>query len=290
MSNVFIPDAIDVKGKPVFFMQSGPRDGKRVLLVLHGFMSDYRSLLMVAENLAVDDDTTILLPDLPGFGSSEPLSEVESTLGEYVDWVGDFLKLAAPQAEHVTMFGYSFGSFVAIRYAAENPGRVDNLLLLTPVIKVAIPVRLYTTIFETLADLSVEAAHAIYKWRPHYDFTSLYLARSRHPERVLRMLKHRREELPSLRPKVVLGLSSDLLKTDLLECAPKIHARVFTIIAKRDTLAVNGETEHFMAELPPAEHETHTLKCGHLVPFEEPELVYECINEHFFGAPASSKN
>jgi pimeloyl-ACP methyl ester carboxylesterase len=285
MKNQLTPDAIDVNGKAVFYLQSGPRDAGRVMLILHGFMSDYRSLQIVAEDLAVGADTQLLLPDLPGFGSSEAMSDDEPDLDDYVNWVADFLKAVASSAQHVTLMGYSFGCYVAIKFAAERPEAVDELVLLTPVIKVATPVRIYGAGMGTLADLSVDAAQILYKWRPHFDLTNLYLARSRHPERVIRMLRHRRDDLSTLQPKVVMGLSHELLNSDLdlMDEAPKLKtARVFTILAKDDSLAVNSATQKFM-QLVPAPKDSYILaKSGHMVPFEEPELVVRLLNQHFF--------
>jgi pimeloyl-ACP methyl ester carboxylesterase len=283
MRNQLIPDAIDINGKAVFFMQCGPREAGHVLLMLHGFMSDNRSLQMVAEDLAVGDKTAILLPDLPGFGSSDALSDDEPILEQYVDWAVEFLEAAAPEAKHVTVMGYSFGCYIAIEFAARHPKKLDKLVLLTPVIKVAAAVRIYTAGMETLADLSLDAARALYKWRPHFDFTNLYLARSRHPERVIRMLKHRRGDLARLEPNVILGLSGDLLSTDLLELAPEVKSQVFTIMAKDDQMAVNSATEKFIQLVKAPDKKTYTIpKSGHMVPFEEPELVVNLMNEHFF--------
>jgi pimeloyl-ACP methyl ester carboxylesterase len=287
MRNELVPEAIDVNGREVFYMQSGDRESKHVLLMLHGFMSDYRSLQMVAENIELGTNTVLLLPDLPGFGSSEALSDHEPSLDEYVDWVVEFLKVAAPEAKNITLMGYSFGCYLAIELAARRSDALNGLVLLTPVIKVAAAVRLYTSGMEMLAKLSLDAAQVLYKWRPHFDLTNLYLARSRHPDRVLAMLRHRREDLSALQPKVVLGLSRDLIDIDLLGAAPRVTCPVFMVLAKDDTLAVNSASEEFGRQLGSPMKEIHILqKCGHMVPFEEPELVVTLLNRRYFRKAA----
>lgn len=288
MRNQLVPDIVAVNGREVFYMQSGPRDCERVFLALHGFMSDYRSLQIVVENLAVDSGTSILLPDLPGFGSSEAFTDGEPRLDDYVDWVSAFLSAAAPSAKQITLMGYSFGCYIAIEFTARNPNMVGDLILVAPVIRMATPVRLYSTLMENLVTLSLDTAKVLYKWRPHFDLTNLYLAGSRHPDRVIKMLKHRREDLSTLQPKVVLGIWRELFNTDLLESAPKVLSPVFTVIAKGDTLAVNAATDSFM-QLVPADHkETHVLeRSGHMVPFEEPELIVALMNSRFFGVEAA---
>lgn len=282
MSHVLIPDVVDVQGKPVFFVQSGSRDSLDVILVLHGFMSDYRSMQMVAEKLSVPAGTAILLPDLPGFGSSEPFADGDLSLTHYIDWVDGFLNAAAPAATTVTIIGYSFGSYIAINYAARQPASLKSLILLTPVIKVATPVRLFSRIFDNLADFSMAAAHTLYKWRPNFDLTSLYLSRSLHPEKVLKLLRHRRQELHDLRPEVVLELSRELLQIDLLESAPHITIPVFVMAAKHDTVAVNSATEKFVAALGERGSLHYLLKAGHLVPFEGPDQINQILDEKYW--------
>lgn len=282
MSHVLIPDVVDVQGKPVFFVQSGSRDSLDVVLVLHGFMSDYRSMQMVAEKLSVPAGTTILLPDLPGFGSSEPFQTNGASLNHYIDWVELFLTAAAPSAQRVTIIGYSFGSYIAINYAARQPALLSNLILITPVIRVARPVRMFTTIFDNLSDYSMAAAHALYKWRPNFDLTSLYLTRSLHPEKVIKLLRHRRQELHDLRPEVVLELSRELLQIDLLESAPHITIPVFIMAAKYDTVAVKSATEKFVAALGERGTLHYLPKAGHLVPFEGPDQINQILDEKYW--------
>ncbi len=282
MTHVLIPDVVEVQDRPVFYVQSGNRDSQNVVLVLHGFMSDYRSMQGVAEQLSVPEDSTIVLPDLPGFGSSQPFRPDGASLEHYIDWIDSFLAAAAPSARNVTIIGYSFGSYIAVSYAARRPAKLKSLILITPVIRVATPVRLFSSIFDNLADFSVAAAHALYKWRPNFDLTSLYLTRSLHPEKVLKLLRHRREELNDLRPEVVLELTRELLKCDLLALAPEIRVPVFVLAAKHDTVAVNSATEKFIAALAGHGSLHYLPKSGHLVPFEEPELINERLDSHYW--------
>lgn len=279
MEHVLVPEVVDVAGCETFYVQRGKRNASHVVLILHGFMSDYRSMQITAENIEIDDDTYVLLPDLPGFGSSAPPKEYGTTLDDYGQWVDAFLQAVAPKAKKVTIVGYSFGAYVAIGLAVRAPKRVARLLLVTPVIQMTRSVRLHTSGFETLAQLSVEAAHKLYKWRPHFDFTTLYLARSHNPERVIKLFEHRRKELPALQPELVLGLYKEILHIDLLSVAPQITAPVVALIAEKDNVAVNAATETFMERIGSKQKKTILLpKAGHMVPFEEPERLATVLN------------
>lgn len=288
MSHVLIPDVIEVQNKQVFFVQAGERNARDVVLVLHGFMSDYRSLQTVTENLQVPVGTTILLPDLPGFGSSEPFKQDGINLKQYISWVDDFMAATVPMAENVTIIGYSFGSYIAVSYAALRPTKLKSLILITPVIKVATSVRLFSSIFDNLADLSVDVAHAVYKWRPNVDLTSLYLTRSRHPEKVMKLLRQRREELNDLKPQMVLELTRELLKYDLLALAPQIEVPVFVVAAKHDTVAVNSATRTFIKTLGRWGDLHFAPKAGHLIPFENPDLINEILDAHYWPTVRNS--
>ena len=68
--------------------------------------------------------------DLPGFGRSEPPRDFGYTLDEHVKAVVELASLATDGPVH--LFGHSLGGAVATRMAAENPGLVRTLTLISP--------------------------------------------------------------------------------------------------------------------------------------------------------------
>jgi pimeloyl-ACP methyl ester carboxylesterase len=72
----------------------------------------------------------VVAPEHPGFGGSQGLEHVEDLwdLVLYYNELLDVLRL-----DRVTVVGHSFGGMVAAELAANNPERVDRLVLIAPI-------------------------------------------------------------------------------------------------------------------------------------------------------------
>ncbi len=98
--------------------------GPRVLFV-HGFRGDHHGLLGVAGALP---EARFVLPDLPGFGKTRPLSDKHS-IENYSSWLVDFVDKAGP---FDAVLAHSFGTLVLSRALAD--GLVaDRVLLQNPI-------------------------------------------------------------------------------------------------------------------------------------------------------------
>jgi len=98
--------------------------GPRVLFV-HGFRGDHQGLLGVAGALP---EARFVLPDLPGFGKTRPLSDKHS-IENYSRWLVDFVDRAGP---FDAVLAHSFGTLVLSRALAD--GLVaDRVLLQNPI-------------------------------------------------------------------------------------------------------------------------------------------------------------
>lgn len=70
----------------------------------------------------------VLVPDLPGFGTSERVTVEDRAFGFYAGVVRDFLHaLGIPQAHFV---GNSLGGGTALKLALDDPGRIGRLVLM----------------------------------------------------------------------------------------------------------------------------------------------------------------
>ncbi|HYD54017.1 MAG TPA: alpha/beta hydrolase [Gemmatimonadaceae bacterium] len=102
--------------------------GRPVLLVLHGSLSDHRSLLPLA---ALADRYRVVLWDQRGNGLSERVTPAEYTLDaivEEIDAIADRFSPGRP----VTLVGHSFGAMYAALYMSRRPARVREAALLEP--------------------------------------------------------------------------------------------------------------------------------------------------------------
>jgi pimeloyl-ACP methyl ester carboxylesterase len=107
-----------VDGKPGEYRVAG--QGEPVVLV-HGLSGSWRWWLPVLQPLA--ERRRVHLLDLPRLGMGLPARELTGWLGRWLD---------AAAIENVDLIGHSLGGLIAAELAAEQPGRVDRLVLVSP--------------------------------------------------------------------------------------------------------------------------------------------------------------
>lgn len=111
------------------YLESGDEDGEPVVF-LHGNASSSR---FYGELLAaLPERYRGIAPDFRGFGRSER-QPIDATRGlrDFADDIEAFR--TALGIDTAIVGGWSTGGGVAMRYAIENPGRVDSLFLINPV-------------------------------------------------------------------------------------------------------------------------------------------------------------
>lgn len=105
---------------------SGP-----AILILHGWGSSLKSWLRVQEFLTARG-YKVIIPDLPGFGKSDPPS-LSWTIDDYIEWLKNFVqKINEIQPKPIKQFfllGHSFGGRIAIKFAVKYPEKLSSLIL-----------------------------------------------------------------------------------------------------------------------------------------------------------------
>jgi pimeloyl-ACP methyl ester carboxylesterase len=101
----------------------------RTILVIHGFRGDHHGLLRVADQLP---ELRIIMPDLPGFGSSAAFAEGEHSVEQYGAFISAFMA-ALGLGPDTVLLGHSFGSIIAAHFVAAHPGTVTPLILINPI-------------------------------------------------------------------------------------------------------------------------------------------------------------
>ncbi|WP_104044526.1 alpha/beta fold hydrolase [Arthrobacter sp. ZGTC412] len=101
----------------------------RTILVIHGFRGDHHGLLRVADQLP---EMRIIMPDLPGFGSSDAFGPGGHTVPGYGAFITEFMG-ALGLGPDTVLLGHSFGSIIAAHFVAAHPGVVNPLILINPI-------------------------------------------------------------------------------------------------------------------------------------------------------------
>ena len=122
-------EEVVVDGVPAACWVHGSDDAAHRVVALHGLRGTHHGLALVAVHLP---DVRLLVPDLPGFGESPPLTEGAHDVDGYARWAGRFVDAACPGA---VVLGHSFGSIVAAALAAStpDPAALPGLVLLNPI-------------------------------------------------------------------------------------------------------------------------------------------------------------
>lgn len=98
------------------------------IIMIHGFRGTHHGLGLVANNLP---KYRIIIPDLPGFGETQPLDEIHS-LENFVSWLKKFvdeLNLEKPPY----LLGHSFGSIVVSDFVNKYPKSAEKLIIVNPI-------------------------------------------------------------------------------------------------------------------------------------------------------------
>jgi pimeloyl-ACP methyl ester carboxylesterase len=114
-------DHVEVAGRRVAFQRRG--EGPPLLL-LHGAACDSRVWRVQVD--ALSDEFTVVAWDAPGCGESSDPPE-SFRLAEYTDCLAGFIDALGLTRPHV--LGHSWGSALALEFAARRPAGVRSLLL-----------------------------------------------------------------------------------------------------------------------------------------------------------------
>ncbi|MCW1249154.1 alpha/beta hydrolase [Acaricomes phytoseiuli] len=101
----------------------------KTILAVHGFRGDHHGLERIVEQLP---GHRIIMPDLPGFGSSPRLPDRRHDISGYTRVLSEFME-ALDLGPDTILLGHSFGSIVTSHFVAEQPGRVSRLILINPI-------------------------------------------------------------------------------------------------------------------------------------------------------------
>lgn len=107
---------VTVNGVLTSYWQYGSSDGQPFVLV-HGFRGDHHGLELIARAIVsrMSPGVRVIVPDLPGFGASQRLSQPH-TLATFGSWLRAFCETVAPRGFHLV--GHSFGTLIVSKALA----------------------------------------------------------------------------------------------------------------------------------------------------------------------------
>jgi pimeloyl-ACP methyl ester carboxylesterase len=121
--NAMEPKSLSLHGRSVTYAEAGAGP---VLLLIHGMAGTYENWRAVIEPLA--RRYTVVAPDLPGHGASEP-GAGDYSLGSLAAGLRDLL--VALGHERATLVGHSLGGGIAMQFSYQFPEATERLVLVS---------------------------------------------------------------------------------------------------------------------------------------------------------------
>ncbi len=155
----------------------------RTILAVHGFRGNHLGLQYIVEHLP---QYRIIIPDLPGFGQSLPMSERIHNIQGYCDFVVNFM--SELNLSPVVLLGHSFGSLIAAQLAADSPNLFTELILINPISASPragfqiIPSKLVETYYWLTTNLTEKWSQRLLGSRNFSRLMSLTLSRTHDPK------------------------------------------------------------------------------------------------------------
>ncbi len=120
---------IEVDGKGWSYQEGGAeRTTENVVVMIHGFTANKDNWNRLGKQLK--DDMYMVVPDLPGFGNSDPAAIPDYTIEAQAERLKAFVDEIGLQRFH--LMGNSMGGYIAAVFSAKYPDRVISQSLLAP--------------------------------------------------------------------------------------------------------------------------------------------------------------
>ncbi len=261
---------------------------KPALIMVHGFRGTHHGLELIAYELS---DFYVIIPDLPGFGESEPIEK--HNLTGYTTFLAAFIK-ALDLKEPPILLGHSFGSIIASHFAAEYPTLIRKLILINPISAPALegPKAVMTKLaifyYWLGRKLPRKASHLWLSARPIVLGMSITMTKTK--DKATRRYIHN-QHLTHFSSFNDPGVVAEAFKTSISHTVAEKAEHIVT-----PTLLIVGEKD----DITPLEkqHEIHTTiasselfvieNVGHLIHYETPKKAAEAITM-FLRAPGMSQ-
>lgn len=276
------PSTIELFGSQVRYRAFGSRDG-RTVLVVHGFRGNHRGLAQVVDELP---QYRVVVPDLPGYGDSTPMTTLRHDVSGLAEFVRAFMEETG--LERPVLLGHSFGTIIAAEFAAKWPELISELILVNPIasrpsagwnLLAAKFVEAYYWLAEHLPESLAQRA---IKSRSFNRLMSLTLAKTRDATTRRMVFRHHLSDLdfPQNREVIAESYADSLAKT-AADHAPQIPHRTLLVAGERDAISPVRYQRKLQSAMPDAKLVV-IPGVGHLVHLETPTEAARAIAD-FLG-------
>lgn len=280
-----IRHTVEVDGiQSVYYEYPAVASSSKTLIMVHGYRGNHRGLEAIAAGLS---KYRVLIPDLPGFGESEPFSHNHSVKA-YSNWLHSFISTLG-LANQVHLMGHSFGTLVVGFYATQHTPK--SVSLVNPVSTPALegPQAALTNLTKIYYLLATYAPKFAGEWLLRNKIAvmvmSVVMAKT-HNKQLRRWIhnQHLSNFSDFASVKVAVEGYDASISTDLSKLATEITAPVLVVAATLDEIT-DIESQRRVSGL----YEKLTYReidgVGHLVHYEAPEQASAFISQFLDELP-----
>ncbi|MFW0121878.1 alpha/beta fold hydrolase [Rothia sp. CCM 9419] len=120
---------LTINGLSTWYWEYGNPEGEPLLLI-HGFRGDHHGLELIGSYLS---EYRIIIPDLPGFGITEPFPSDQHNIDAYGQWLHALILTLSNEHRSIYLVGHSFGSIICSYTASTYPQHIKKLSLINPI-------------------------------------------------------------------------------------------------------------------------------------------------------------
>jgi pimeloyl-ACP methyl ester carboxylesterase len=248
------------------------------LVMIHGYRGNHRGLQAIAAGLS---KYRVIIPDLPGFGQSAPLT-VTHSIQAFSDWLQGFLELLQLENK-ANLMGHSFGSLVVSFYATQHSPR--SVSLVNPVSSPALegPRAALTNLTKVYYTVAAALPKGLGQWllRSKIAVMVMSVVMAKTKNKVLRRWIHQ-QHLSNFSDFATVEVATEgyeaSISTDLSTLAPMISSPVLVVAAALDDIT-DIESQRRVSNLYPNATYREIQGVGHLVHYEAPDQAASFIKE-----------
>ncbi len=281
---LFEPEAqnLTIFGSHTKYWVYNPTQTQTILMV-HGFRGNHLGLQYIIAGLSA---YRVIVPDLPGFGESLPMTERAHDIDGYSDFTREFMKLTG--LRQPVLLGHSFGTIVAAHLTAREAELFSKLILINPIIvspRVGLsgPVTKLVEAYYWLGTaMPGRFSQRVLTSRLFNRGMSLSLSRTKDPDLRRLVYKHHLSDLDQAQHRRVIAESfaASITKT-ALDDAAHIHLDTLLIAGNQDPIA-SAKSQHRLHAAITRSRLILIPKVGHLVHLETPAAASDAISD-FLG-------
>ena len=255
-----------IRGKTATYWEHNPRS-LRTVVMLHGFRGNHKGLIDVAQHFS---GYRLILPDLPGYGESQPLVTRHS-LKEYAVWLDDFVQ-KLELSDFVTC-GHSYGGCIALIHAVEGNYKPAMIIAVSLAAIRPGPLMWITTGYYRIGLLLPEPYRKRWLTSRIIDHaTGRLLFQTSSKTQRKNIMERRDQDLPTFIPDVITEAYLSSLHTDLEYYASRITVPVLVIAGAKDIIVPLERLRKLVSLMPDGVLEVMRDQ-GHLAPLERPSAT-----------------